>query len=185
MEREILLSSYADVPEVFVPETWGAHHASLHPDGKSIYIGSYEGTMFVIDKDSLELQDTFNTGLGLGHVAFVPERNMAITTNHYAPFKTIVDVSDPKNNRIIKNLNVAKADTGNTGKRLQSHTSHTDPDEQYFYSVSSLDGKFYAIDLDRLEVVGSVTMSGAYPLMGALVSDTERGKGGHRHLNHL
>ncbi len=185
LQQEVLLNRYAGIPKTFEPKSWGAHHASLHPDGRSIYLGSYEGTMFVIDKDSLALKDSFHAGLGLGHVAFIPERNLAITTNHYAPFKTIVDVSDPANNRIIKNLTVANTDTAKTGKRLQSHTSHTDPDGKYFYSVSSLDGKFYAIDLAKLEVSDSVTMPGAYPLMGALVTDTTDGEKEREHLNHL
>lgn len=184
-QREVLLNHYADKPAGFIPSRWGAHHASLHPDGRSIYIGSYEGTMFVIDKDSLELRDSFHAGLGLGHVAFVPQRRLAITTNHYAPFKTVVDVSDPANNKIVKNLTVATGDNDDSGKRLQSHTSHTDPDGRYFYSVSSRDGTFYAIDLERLEVAGAVTMTGAYPLMGALVTGTPDGEPAHGHLNHL
>ncbi len=183
--KEVLLSNYSDLPENFVSSTWGAHHATLHPDGKSIYLGSYEGNMFVINKDNFNLIDRFYAGLGLGHVAFVPERNIAITTNHYATFKTIVDTTDPANNKVIKNLEVAQADTAATGKRLQSHTSHTDPNEKYFYSVSSLDGVFYSINLDKLEIEKKVTLKNAYPLMGAFVIDEEGLPGNHEHINHL
>ncbi len=185
LQQEKLIASYSGLPASFTPENWGAHHASLHPDGQHIYLGSYEGNLFVIDKDSLTLTDTVTAGLGLGHVAFIPEKNLAITTNHYAPYKTIIDVSNPAQNRIVKNLTVANTDTAGTGKRLQSHTSHTDPGKKFFYSVSSLDGKIYAIDLDRLEVARSATMSGAYPLMGALVIQQKEGEVEHEHLNHL
>ncbi len=185
LDKELLLADLPGKPASFGPKQWGAHHASVHPDGKSIYIGSYEGNMFVIDKDSFTLIDSFEAGLGLGHVAFVPERNIAITTNHYARFKTIVDVSDPRNNRIIKNLTVAQPDSDNSGKRMQSHTSHTGPDGKYFYSVSSRDGVFYAIDLDQLTVAGSVTMENAYPLMGTLVIGGKDDEQEQKHRDHL
>ena len=145
----------------------GGHHADFHPNGQHIYMGSYEGNLFVIDKDTMQIVDTVIAGKGVGHVTFIPGRQLAITTNHYDTFMSVFDVSDPLNNTLVQEIEVAEA--SDSGRRMQSHTSGVRPDEKYFYSAASNDGMFFEIDLDTLKVGRKVIIKDANLLMGSFV----------------
>ncbi len=151
----------------------GAHHVDMHPDGKHLYIGSDEGNLFIVDKDTMSIVDQVIAGKGVGHVTFVAGRLLTITTNHYDTFMSIFDISDPLNNVLIKELEVAQA--SNSGNRLQSHTSGVRPDEKYFYSAASNDGLLFEIDLETLTVSRSVNLDDGNILMGSFMwSDGSR-----------
>jgi hypothetical protein len=67
---EAVLSHY---DSLFDPAKMGSHHADFHPNGVDIYIGSYEGHVFVVSKDSMEIEKMIETGRGSGHTTFVPK----------------------------------------------------------------------------------------------------------------
>lgn len=144
-------------------EDMGSHHGTFHPDGKHVYMGSTEGKMHVIDIINMELVKSILTGKGSGHTTFVPERNLAMITNHHDTFITIVDTT---NNTKIKDLTVSGSSIN--GTILQSHTSFTDEAGDFFYAFASDNGIFYEVDLDLLEISRTLDTGGT-PMQGCSV----------------
>ncbi len=144
-------------------EDMGSHHGTFHPDGKHVYMGSREGKMHVIDIVNMKLEKSIITGKGSGHTTFIPQRNLAIVTNHHDTFITIVDTTT---NTKIKDLNVSGASIN--GTILQSHTSFTDLNGDFFYAFATDNGIFYEVDLDTLEVSRTL-YTGGTPKQGCSV----------------
>jgi hypothetical protein len=144
----------------------GAHHADFHPNGETIYIGSAEGHVFVINKNSMDIEAMVEAGTGAGHTTFLPMRNQAIITNHNSTFVTVIDTDT---HQFIQNVDVA--DSASPDYKSQAHTSGVSLDMKYFYSAASHDGVFYRIDLDSWEV--SKTYIGGNLLMGSFIWNGE------------
>jgi len=153
-------------PENLDINTMGAHHATFHPDGQSIYIGSAEGHVFVIDKTSMAVIAMVDAGAGAGHTTFLPMRNQAIITNHNATYMTVIDTV---NHQFVRNVEVAKE--ASSDYKSQAHTSGVSLDMKYFYSAASHDGDFFRIDLDSWEV--NKLHIGGNLLMGSFVWNGE------------
>ena len=153
-------------PENLDISTMGSHHADFHPDGMSIYIGSAEGHVFVIDKNTLQISAMINAGAGAGHTTFLPMRNQAIITNHNSTYMTVID---SLNHQFIKNVEVANS--ASADYKSQAHTSGVSLDMKYFYSAASHDGVFFRVDLDSWEV--SKTYIGGNLLMGSFIWNGE------------
>jgi hypothetical protein len=141
--------------------TMGSHHADFHPDGIHIYIGSAEGHVFVINKDTMTIEAMIETGQGSGHTTFLAMRDQAIVTNHNATYMTLIDTV---NHQVIKNIEVASSASPNY--KSQSHTSGVSLDMKYFYSAASYDGTFFRINLDTWEIdrlfVGGNILMGSF-----------------------
>jgi len=137
---EAVLSDYGSELN---PALMGSHHATFHPDGVHIYIGSAEGHVFVVHKNSMKIVTMIDTGKGSGHVTFAPMHNLAFVTNHNDIFMTVIDTT---NHTFLKNIVVA--DSADPGYKSQSHTSGISPDMRYLYSVASHDGVFFEIDME-------------------------------------
>lgn len=148
---EAVLSDYD--PELLDPAEMGSHHAAFHPDGVHIYIGSAEGHVFVVNKNSMRVVAMINTGVGSGHTTFAPGRNLAFVTNHNDTFMTVIDTTD---HSWLKNIEVAT--TKSSDYKSQSHTSAVSPDMKFFYSAASHDGIFFEIDMEALEVSRKVIL---------------------------
>ena len=162
---ESLVSSYKNLPQDFNTTTWGFHHFAFHPDGQHIYSGSYEGNVFVFDKDSLKIVDTFKAGRGVGHFKFY--KNTLITTNHYDTFKSIYDVSKATDNIFISDVNLSAASTRVDGLIMQSHTSFILDANLYFtYNVSD-ESRFYKMSLVDYSVE-YLELPTSYCVMGVL-----------------
>jgi len=144
----------------------GSHHADFHPDGQSIYIGSAEGHVFVIDKNAMEIITMIEAGVGAGHTTFLPMRNQAIITNHNSTYMTVIDTL---NHQFVRNVEVAS--TASPTYKSQAHTSGVSLDMKYFYSAASHDGTFFRIDLDSWEV--RKTYIGGNLLMGSFIWNGE------------
>ena len=153
-------------PENLDIATMGSHHADFHPDGQSIYIGSAEGHVFVIDKNTMETVAMVDAGKGAGHTTFLPMRNQAIITNHNSTFMTVIDTTD---HSFVKNVEVASS--ASPEYKSQAHTSGVSLDMKYFYSAASHDGVFFRIDLDSWDV--SKTYIGGNLLMGSFIWNGE------------
>lgn len=149
-------------PENLDISTMGSHHADFHPDGQSIYIGSAEGHVFVIDKASMEIVAMVDAGAGAGHTTFLAMRDQAIITNHNSTYMTVIDTV---NHQFVRNIEVAE--DASPDYKSQAHTSGVSLDMKYFYSTASHDGDFFRIDLDTWEV--SKTHIGGNLLMGSFV----------------
>ncbi|MCF6244019.1 MAG: hypothetical protein L3J43_03165 [Sulfurovum sp.] len=141
-------------------EVTGGHHATMHPDGKHIYVGSSAGYLIVINKVKMKKIREIPTGEGSGHTTFVPQRNLAIVTNHNANFITIVD---SKKHKKIKDLVVSGASINDV--IMQSHTSFTDATGDFFYAFASNNGVFYEVDLSSLAVTRTLNTGGT-PVQG-------------------
>ena len=144
----------------------GSHHADFHPDGLSIYMGSAEGHVFVIDKGTMQIKAMVDAGAGAGHTTFLPMRNQAVITNHNATYMSVIDTLT---HELVKEVEVA--DSASPDYKSQAHTSGVSLDMKYFYSAASHDGVFFRIDLDTWEV--NKTYIGGNILMGSFIWNGE------------
>ena len=144
-------------------ENMGSHHADVHPDGKVMYVGSTEGNVYVVNMEQMDVIKVIEAGLGAGHTTFVPERNLAIITNHKDRFISIVDTVKHQN---IKNVEVSGE--SKYGEILQSHSSFVHPDMNFFYAFATDNGIFYELDLETLEVSRKLPTGGT-PLQGVFM----------------
>jgi len=145
----------------------GSHHADLHPNGKLIYVGSLEGHLYVVNMKKMAVVKRIDAGHGAGHTTFVPDRNLAIVTNHKDTFVTIIDT---EKNEKIKNVTVSGSSIN--GEILQSHSSFVHPNMDYFYAFATDNGIFYELDLETLTVSRTVHTGGT-PLQGVFMCQGE------------
>ena len=145
----------------------GSHHADLHPNGNLIYVGSLEGHTYIINMRKMQVVKKIKTGYGAGHTTFVPDRNLAIVTNHKDTFVTIIDTLK---NEKIKDVTVSG--TIENGEILQSHSSFVHPNMNYFYAFATDNGIFYELDLETLTVSRTVDTGGT-PLQGVFMCQGE------------
>jgi len=141
----------------------GSHHADVHPDGKHIYVGSTEGHVYVINMLKMKVVKTIEAGRGAGHTTFVPERNLAVVTNHKDKFVTIIDTTTHTHK-----ANVKVSDESINGEILQSHSSFVHPDMNFFYAFATDNGVFYELDLETLKVSRTLHTDGT-PLQGVFM----------------
>jgi len=144
-------------------ENMGSHHADLHPDGIHLYVGSTEGNVYVVNIENMQVVSVIEAGLGAGHTTFVPEKNIAIVTNHKDTFVTIVDTI---NHKSIKNVTVSGESIND--EILQSHSSFISPDMNFFYAFATDNGIFYELNLETLEVSRTLKTGGT-PLQGVFM----------------
>ncbi len=141
----------------------GGHHADFHPDGIHIYMGSTEGHLFVINRNAMTVVAIASVGQGAGHTVFVPDRNIAIVTNHNDTFISVIDTNTHSN---IQNITVASIPPA--GRNSQGHTASVSPNENFYYGIASQDGTFYEIDLDQMAISRSLYLGG-YTLQGSFL----------------
>ena len=146
--------------------TMGSHHADFDPNGVYIYIGSAEGHVFIINKNTMAVEAMVNSGAGAGHTTFIPMREIAIITNHNATYMTVIDTV---NHQFVRNVEVASS--ASPDYKSQAHTSGVSLDMKYFYSTASHDGEFFRIDMDSWDV--NKIFIGGNLLMGSFIWNGE------------
>lgn len=149
----------------------GAHHARFYGD-KYMFLPTFNGKVYVVDKYTMESVASFQAGKGAGHITFSLPRKIAIVTNHKDTFVTMADVCNPQSPKVMENITVAKpltADEISAGKNAQSHTSRFDDSGRYFYSVANCDHKFYEIDTEYGWISRTCHLDGDYVPMGDFV----------------
>jgi DNA-binding beta-propeller fold protein YncE len=146
------------------PTVMSSHHADFHPDGQHIYVGSSEGHLFVIDRDTKSIISTIETGLGTGHTRFVPAINLAIVTNHHDTFVTVIDTESHSK---VKDIAVSGSKT--KGEILQSHTNYVSPDSNFYYAFASDNGTFFELNLKKLKI-GRTLHTGGVPVQGSFIN---------------
>jgi DNA-binding beta-propeller fold protein YncE len=155
-------ASLAEIGDPIIAEM-GSHHADIHPDGKHMYVGSREGNVYVVNMKKMKVVKKVKAGLGAGHTTFVPERNLAVVTNHKDTFVTIIDTTTH-----TKKVNVEVSGRSINGEILQSHSSFVHPNMDFFYAFATDNGVFYELDLETLKVSRTVHTGGT-PLQGVFM----------------
>ncbi len=148
-------------------EDMGGHHADFHPFEKKLFVGSRDGTLFVVDYENMTIVSTIQAGKGVGHVHMIPSKNLAISINHSDVFVTVIDLLT---NTKIKDL-VVSPSTDMVGQTtLQSHPRPIDIGDKY-YAFAAYDGNLNELDLNTL-TVSRVLHVGGMPTQGAMVPMT-------------
>ena len=136
-------------------EEMGFHHGTFHPDGKHLYLGSNEGLTYVIDRISMSVVKTIQTGKGNGHTTMIPGRMLGISTNHNDRFMTIIDLETHEK---IKDVIISDL-ASNPKRKTQSHTSAFDPkNDRFFYTAASNEGRIIEIDLEKFSVTREINL---------------------------
>jgi len=141
----------------------GSHHADVHPDSVHMYVGSTEGNVYVINMQQMKVVKKIKAGSGAGHTTFIPERNLAVVTNHKDTFITIIDTTTH-----TKKTTVEVSGLSMNGEILQSHSSFVHPNMDFFYAFATDNGVFYELDLETL-TVSRTLRTGGTPLQGVFM----------------
>lgn len=142
---------------IFLPvqnRSLGSHHIDRHPDGKFFYIGSSEGSTFVLDKDTQQIVTQIHTGKGCGHTRFTADGNLAVVVNHADKFVSVIDA---RSHQLIRNIEITQSAPQSAPRnKTQGHT--TDMKGNKFYVMASLDAIFHEIDLANLIISRSCVL---------------------------
>ncbi len=162
MDEKLIVNRQMPIEATGISGT-GAHHGDFHPDGKHIYVGSDEGHCFVINSRNMEVVKVIETGKGHGHTTFVPQKNIAITTNHKDTYVSIIDT-----NTHNKMTDITVSGEQQNNQKLQSHTSYVSQDGRYYYAFASDNGIFYELDIEELKVTKTLETGGT-PIQGVFI----------------
>ncbi len=145
------------------PNVMGVHHLNFLKDMKTIYVGSDEGTLFVVDYTSTPMRiiKTVPAGKGAGHTDEMEHNSIAVVINHKDKFITVMNT---KNHTKIADIKVSNLDEVGT-VQTQSHPKyHFSKDGRYFYLFLTEEGALVKVDLvnkkvvERLEIGGKLAM---------------------------
>jgi len=150
-------TDYNRLKKEHIPAT--THHAAITEDGKYIIVPVFDGKIYKIDIETMNIVGCVTTctdkGLGAGHVEFSETLGLAVITNHWSPYLTIIDMSDNKFElkgylKIYKEGDHDRYDP-ESKHLMQPHFAHISEDGQYFYTFASQDdGRFVKIDLEKI-----------------------------------
>ncbi len=151
---------------VDVNDMW-LHHGDFHPTDTLIYVGSGDGTLFVVDYEKMEIVTTVPVGKGAGHTVMIPQKNLAVVINHMDVFVSVIDT---KTHTKIADVTVSDANDFVGTRTIQAHPKyHVSHDAKYFYAFLTEEGKMYEMDLDTLRVTRTLEVGGQ-PAQGAFVT---------------
>ncbi len=143
------------------------HHGDFHPTQKLIYVGSGDGTLFIVNYEDMNITKTIEVGKGAGHTVMVPQKELAVVINHNDTFVSVIDTST---NTKLADVTVSSADAlVGTSTTIQAHPKyHVSEDGTYFYAFLTEEGKMYELNLDTLMVTRVVDVGGK-PAQGSFV----------------
>lgn len=155
----------------------GVHHLNFIKRSQKIYVGSDEGTLFVVDYASspMKIIKTLQAGKGAGHTAQMEHGflgDIAVVINHKDRFITLVDTdTDTK----IADINVSQLSDEYIGQvQTQSHPKyHFSKDGRYFYLFLTEEGAFVKVDLQSKKVVDRLDIGGKIA-MGSFIKEHNR-----------
>ena len=147
------------------PNVMGVHHLNFLKDQKTIYVGSDEGNLFIVDYSTspMRIIKTVKAGMGAGHTDEMKHNNIAVVINHKDSFITLMNTAT---NEKIADIEVSKLSKDELGSvQTQSHPKyHFSRDGSYFYMFLTEEGAFVKVDLvakkvvERLEIGGKLAM---------------------------
>ncbi len=152
----------------FTAAEMGIHHLNFLKDQKTIYAGSHEGTLFIVDytKVPMRIVKTEKAGIGAGHADEMKHNNLAIIINHKDTFITVMNTLTHTKIADIKVSNLTTI-TGQTQSHPQYHFSK---DGRYFYLFLTAEGALVKVDLTMKQVVQRLEIGGELA-MGSFVSN--------------
>ncbi len=141
----------------------GVHHLNFLKDQKTIYVGSDEGTLFIIDYTStpMRIVKTVQAGKGAGHTDEMEHNQIAVVINHKDKFITLMNTQNHTKIADIEVSNLNEVGTVQTQSHPQYHFSK---DGRYFYLFLTEEGALVKVDLidkkvvERLEIGGKLAM---------------------------
>jgi DNA-binding beta-propeller fold protein YncE len=135
------------------------HHLGISPDGKYLIAPDFDGSVYIVDRDTFKVVKKLPAGLGAAHVNFSELYDVAIVTSHFDDYVTIIDM---KTLSVKKDIKITDHEFDPEHPHLlQPHFSYVDPNGRYFYTFSTQDGDFLKIDLKTNEVVDRLHTGGA------------------------
>lgn len=140
------------------------HHGDFHPKEKLIYVGSDEGTLFIVDYENMKIVKTEIAGRGAGHTFMNSEKDLAIVINHSDVFISIFDL---KTNTKIKDIVVSDEINLVGLTTLQAHPEYY-MEGNNFYMALTEEGKIIEVDIEKGLVTNSIEFGGKLT-MGAFV----------------
>lgn len=143
----------------------GGHHLDFLKDGKTLYAGSKEGHLYVVDYSTtpMYIVKTIDVGKGAGHTAVMKHQNIAVIINHSDKFISLINTTTHTKIKDITVSQLPDSDVGNV--QIQAHTQyHFSDDEKYFYMALTEEGELIGVNLNtdvvkRVVLGGTVTMS--------------------------
>jgi 6-phosphogluconolactonase (cycloisomerase 2 family) len=139
--------------------TAATHHANITPDGDYLVVPVSDGKIYKINRYTMKIKGMIDTGiekgLGAGHIVFSKSLNIAIVTNHWSPYITIIDIEDEKFELkgYLKIYRDGENDLHHPDVKhlMQPHFAQISEDGKYFYTFASQDnGRFVKINLEEL-----------------------------------
>ncbi len=136
------------------------HHSGVSPDGKYLVVPVLDGKVYVIDRATMDVVKVLPAKLGAAHIEFSNQEDLAIVTNHFSNFLTIIDM---KTLTVKKTLRIGFNHSYDENEKhlFQPHFSYISPDGRYYYTFATQDGDFLKIDLESLDIVDKLHVGGA------------------------
>ncbi len=150
-------------------DVMGVHHLNFLKDQKTIYVGSDEGNLFVVDYSTspMSIVKTVQAGMGAGHTDEMKHNNIAVVINHKDSFITLMNTLTNEKIADIEVSKLAKDELGSV--QTQSHPKyHFSKDGRYFYMFLTEEGAFVKVDLTTNKLVDYLAIGGKLA-MGSFV----------------
>ena len=157
-------------------DVMGVHHLNFLKDQKTIYVGSDEGNLFIVDYTTspMTIVKTVKAGMGAGHTDEMKHNNIAVVINHKDSFITLMNTLTNEKIADIEVSKLAKDELGSV--QTQSHPKyHFSKDGRYFYMFLTQEGAFVKVDLTAKKVVDYLAIGGKLA-MGSFVEVKEEKK---------
>ncbi|MCB4752891.1 MAG: hypothetical protein LGB01_01465 [Sulfurovum sp.] len=152
-------------------EVMGVHHLNFLKDQKTIYVGSDEGNLFVVDYTTspMTIVKTVHAGKGAGHTDEMKHNNIAVVINHKDSFITVMNTLTHEKIADIEVSKLSKDELGTV--QTQSHPQyHFSKDGRYFYMFLTEEGSLVKVDLSAKKVVQRLEIGGKLAMGSFVVS---------------
>ena len=166
------------------PDIMGVHHLNFLKDQKTIYVGSDEGNLFIVDYSTspMRIIKTVKAGMGAGHTDEMKHGNLAVVINHKDSFITLMNTQTHEKIADIEVSRLPKDELGSV--QTQAHPKyHFSKDGRYFYMFLTEEGAFVKVDLTAKKVVDYLAIGGKLA-MGSFVEVKDRKKHNSNRGNH-
>jgi 6-phosphogluconolactonase (cycloisomerase 2 family) len=147
------------------------HHGDITPDHKYYVAPVSDGKVYFIDRKTMKIAkeietslDSKHKGLGAAHVEFSKSQKVAIITNHFSNYITVIDMSNPdvSKYKIKAQVKIGKhafIKPPEAKHLMQPHFAKVSDDGKYFYTAASHDGIFVRVDLEKLDTINKSDLS--------------------------
>ena len=166
------------------PDVMGVHHLNFLKDQKTIYVGSDEGNLFIVDYTTspMSIVKTIKAGMGAGHTDEMKHNNnnLAVVINHKDSFITLMNTLTHEKIADIEVSKLAKDELGSV--QTQSHPKyHFSKDGRYFYMFLTQEGAFVKVDLVTKKLVDYLEIGGKLAMGSFLEVKDKKGHGSSNH----